>query len=213
MQKKELRNVFAFNFKRILKEKNLSRKDVAEAINIPYTKVCDWSRARTYPNQIALMQIARYLKVSIESLTSEMLLNDEKASTGEVQTVPINIYDVDSSEVIGQELIPIKDFDSSTNQICFYITDDAMSPKYEIGDLILSSSIEDLSNLKEGDYLIKNMMNAYVVRIYPKDDAYLVTPLNPNNSKNLTSRYWDIDDFSVKYNQVFKITRVTKYIK
>ena len=213
MQKKELRNVFAFNFKRILKEKNLSRKDVAEAIDIPYTKVCDWSRARTYPNQMDLMKLAKYLKVSIESLTSEMLLNDEKTSIGEVQTVSINIYDVDSSEVIGQELIPIKDFDSTTNQICFYITDDTMNPKYEIGDLILSSSVEDLSNLKEGDYLIKNMMNAYVVRIYPKDDVYLVAPLNPDNSKHLTSRYWGITDFAEKYSQVFKITRVTKYIK
>ena len=81
----------------------------------------------------------------------------------------------------------INQFLCGRHLICFYITDDTMNPKYEIGDLILSSSVEDLNNLKEGDYLIKNMMNAYVVRIYPKDDAYLVTPLNPNNSKHLHS--------------------------
>ena len=51
MTKEEQRKILGNNLVAFLELKGKSRKDVSDALNTSYTKVCDWTKARTYPNQ------------------------------------------------------------------------------------------------------------------------------------------------------------------
>ena len=49
MNKIEARRILANNLVALLKFKEKSRKELADEFNLAYIKVCDWTRARTYP--------------------------------------------------------------------------------------------------------------------------------------------------------------------
>ena len=70
MTKEEQRKILGNNLVALLELKGKSRKDVSDALNTSYTKVCDWTKARTYPNQHDLGRLAFYFDTTIEQLTS-----------------------------------------------------------------------------------------------------------------------------------------------
>ena len=70
MTKEEQRKILGNNLVALLELKGKSRKDVSDALNTSYIKVCDWTKARTYPNQHDLGRLAFYFDTTIEQLTS-----------------------------------------------------------------------------------------------------------------------------------------------
>ena len=64
MNKVEMRKVLANNLVALLDYKKISRKNVADDLKLSYTKVCDWTRARTYPSEIELRPVAKELDPS-----------------------------------------------------------------------------------------------------------------------------------------------------
>ena len=52
MNKVEMRKVLANNLVALLDYKKISRRNIADDLKLSYTKVCDWTRARTYPSDL-----------------------------------------------------------------------------------------------------------------------------------------------------------------
>lgn len=77
MNKVDMRKVLANNLVALLDYKKISRKNIADDLKLSYTKVCDWTRARTYPSEIELGKLANYLETTVEQLTDgDSLIND-----------------------------------------------------------------------------------------------------------------------------------------
>ena len=69
MNKNEIRNIFSANLKQLLKDQNKNRKDLANDLNIAYSRVCDWSRARTLPTDDEMIS---FFTVIASSLTNTL---------------------------------------------------------------------------------------------------------------------------------------------
>ena len=82
MNKIENRKILANNLVALLDLKKKTRRNIADDLNISYTKVCDWTRARTYPNNNEIGKLANYFETTIEQITSgNSVINDKTFDT------------------------------------------------------------------------------------------------------------------------------------
>ena len=63
------KRVFANNLQRLMDERNIDRRELCAAINTPYTTVCDWLNAKTYPRIDKIEQMSKYFSVKKSALT------------------------------------------------------------------------------------------------------------------------------------------------
>ena len=220
MNKVEMRKVLANNLVSLLNYKKISRKDIADDLKLSYTKVCDWTRARTYPNEIELGKLANYLETTIEQLTnSNSLINDNGFETEQSsKKVKISVIDIGSEEWIlhpvDYEWGSTKYLMPETGYLMFNVVDDLMSPKYDIGDTVLVEFLNNKSIKEDGDYLVglKEYDSWLFIHIYVKPDGYLVAPLNNNNSKSILPKFYTKKEFAESATQPHKAIRVSKSI-
>ena len=220
MNKIEMRKILANNLIALLDYKKISRKNVADDLKISYTKVCDWTRARTYPSEIELGKLANYLKTTVEQLTDgDSLINDngfepEQSS----KKAKISVIDIGSEEWIihpvDYEWVSTKYLTPETGYLMFDVVDDLMSPKYDIGDTVLVEFLNNKSVKEDGDYLVKlkEFDSWLFIHIYVKKDGYLVAPLNNNNSKSILPKFYTKKEFTESATQPHKAIRVSKNI-
>lgn len=220
MNKIEMRKVLANNLVALLDYKKISRKNIADDLKLSYTKVCDWTRARTYPSDIELGKLANYLETTVEQLTDgNSLINDsgfepEQSS----KKAKISVIDIGSEEWIihpvDYEWVSTKYLTPETGYLMFDVVDDLMKPKYDIGDTVLVEFLNNKSIKEDGDYLVK--LKEYdswlFIHIYVKKDGYLVAPLNNNNSKSILPRFYTKKEFTESATQPHKAIRVSKNI-
>lgn len=146
MNKVEMRKVLANNLVALLDYKKISRKNIDDDLKPSYTKVCDWTRARTYQSGIELGKLANNLETTVEKLTDgDSLINDigfdhEQSS----KKAKISVIDIGSEEwIIHQvdyEWVSTKYLTPETGYSMFDIVDDLMAPKYDIDDTVLIAS-------------------------------------------------------------------------
>lgn len=220
MNKVEMRKILANNLVSLLNYKKISRKNIADDLKLSYTKVCDWTRARTYPNEIELGKLANYLDTTVEQLTNgNSLINDNGFETEEAtKKAKISVIDISSEEwvihPVDYEWVSTKYLKPETGYLIFNIVDDLMAPKYDIGDTVLVEFLNNKSIKEDGDYLIK--LNEYdswlFIHIYVKPDGYLVAPLNNNNSKSILPKFYTKKEFAESAIQPHKAIRVSKSI-
>ena len=161
MNKVEMRKVLANNLVALLDYKKISRKNIADDLKLSYTKVCDWTRARTYPSEIELGKLANYLETTVEQLTDgDSLINDngfepEQSS----KKAKISVIDIGSEDWIihpvDYEWVSTKYLAPETGYLMFDVVDDLMTPKYDIGDTVLVEFLNNKSIKEDGDYLVK----------------------------------------------------------
>ena len=63
------RQIFVDNLKRILADKEILQKDLAKAVGVSTTTVCDWVKSRSYPRMERIIAIAEYLNINMSDLT------------------------------------------------------------------------------------------------------------------------------------------------
>ena len=76
--------IFANNLKRLMYIKNVTRKDVADALGISYFTVTDWVNGKKYPRMDKVELLARYFGVSKSDLIEE---SDGKDATPSAQII------------------------------------------------------------------------------------------------------------------------------
>ena len=220
MNKVEMRKVLANNLVALLDYKKISRKNVADDLKLSYTKVCDWTRARTYPSEIELGKLANYLETTVEQLTDgDSLINDngfepEQSS----KKAKISVIDIGSEDWIihpvDYEWVSTKYLTPETGYLMFDVVDDMLSPIYNLGDTVLAQFLDNKPIKSDGDYLLKfkDYDSWLFIHVYVKDNGYLVAPLNNNNSKSFLPRFYTKEEFIKNAFNVHKAVRVSKNI-
>lgn len=220
MNKVEMRKVLANNLVSLLNYKKISRKNIADDLKLSYTKVCDWTRARTYPNEIELGKLANYLDTTVEQLTNgNSLINDNGFETEEATKkakIPVidMLSDLPFLPSIDYEWISTKYLTPGTGYLILNVVDDLMLPKYDIGDTVLVEFLNNKTIKEDGDYLVrlKEFDSWLFIHIYVKQDGYLVAPLNINNSKSILPKFYTKKEFAESAIQPHKAIRVSKSI-
>ena len=215
MNKNEIRNIFSANLKRLLKDKKRNRKGLANDLNIAYSRVCDWSRARTLPPDKEMKSIALYFNIKTDDLIKDIGLPNHISRNPiefNEKTQRIRVYDLDSGQVIGHQDICYGFLNNQeATHISFIMNDDSMLPKYNIGDLVILEIIWNPSDLEDGDYLITDKKGwGDFSHLYKRKDGYLKAPLNINNSKD--SYVYDIHEEDIKKYTIYKAIAVIKKI-
>ena len=220
MNKVEMRKILANNLVSLLNYKKISRKNIADDLKLSYTKVCDWTRARTYPNEIELGKLANYLDTTVEQLTNgNSLINDNGFETEEATKkakIPVidMLSDLPFLPSIDYEWISTKYLTPGTGYLILNVVDDLMLPKYDIGDTVLVEFLNNKTIKEDGDYLVrlKEFDSWLFIHIYVKQDGYLVAPLNNNNSKSILPKFYTKKEFAENAIQPHKAIRVSKSI-
>ena len=68
---------FSKNLKKLMKNKNVSRKQLSEDLNIKYTTICEWIKGTMMPRTEALSALSDYFNITI----SELLADEETTSS------------------------------------------------------------------------------------------------------------------------------------
>ena len=220
MTKEEQRKILGNNLVALLELKGKSRKDVSDALNTSYTKVCDWTKARTYPNQHDLGRLAFYFDTTIEQLTSANAVIKENGFDPEKSTSKkkVSVIDIGTDEwvisPIDYEWVSIKHLKPNTGYLMFDVVDDMLSPIYNLGDTVLAQFLYNKPIKSDGDYLLKlkDYDSWLFIHVYVKDNGYLVAPLNNNNSKSFLPRFYTKEEFIKNAFNVHKAVRVSKNI-
>jgi len=71
-----IRQIFASNLTRFMKERNITRRKLSDDLGIKYTTLCDWVNGNSTPKPEAVKAMSDYLGVSI----SDFYIEIEKAS-------------------------------------------------------------------------------------------------------------------------------------
>ena len=220
MNKVEKRKLLANNLVALLSYKKKSRKNVSEDLKISYSKVCDWTRARTYPDESELKKLANYLDTTVEQLTNgNSIVNNDRFETEQsTKKAKVSLVDIGSDDgiihTVDYEWVSVKYLTPERGYIMLNVVDDLMTPKYSIGDTVLVEFLNNKNIKEDGDYLVKlkEFDTWLFIHIYVKNDGYLVAPLNINNSKSILPIYYTKKEFIESAIEPHKAIRVSKNI-
>lgn len=83
------KKVMAKNIQRFLDKTGTSRKELATAISVPYTTICGWLNAKTYPRIDKIEMMANYFGVQKKDLVEDIstLWNDAYSSMREEPSI------------------------------------------------------------------------------------------------------------------------------
>lgn len=219
MNKIEARRILANNLVALLDFKKKSRKDLAKDLNFSYTKVCDWSRARTYPKADELGKLAVYFDTTVEQLISGNAVINKKHFESEDATkkfrVPVIKIDTEGwNNTVDYEWVSTKYLKPNKGYLLFDVCDDLLAPNYCIGDTVMVELLENKNIKEDGDYLLKlkEFDSWLFIHIYVKKDGYLVAPLNINNSKSIMPKFYTKKEFIESAIEPHKAVRISKNI-
>lgn len=68
---------FSQNLKKLMKKKNISRKQLSQELDIKYTTICEWIKGTMMPRSEALSSLAEYFGITV----SELLADEETTSS------------------------------------------------------------------------------------------------------------------------------------
>jgi len=224
------KEIFSKNIKYLLKKNNITRNELADALDVKYTTFCDWVKGRTYPKMEYIQQIATYLLVTTNALTDENPDFDKAQKDGIAINTDINTIDVymtnskGKTSLISSDPVTLdlmKDTLENDNRskhgilsteyqfIGLILTDDTMEPRYFSGDKII---VAWTGFTTDGDYIIQDLKNESFIFRAIKIENGLVTMyvLNPTNKKRITTKYMSEKDFYSRYLIMGKIKKLER---
>ena len=67
---------FSVNLKRIMEERNITRRQLSNTLNIKYTTICDWVNGNSVPRANSLAALAGYFGITV----SDLFIDTDKPS-------------------------------------------------------------------------------------------------------------------------------------
>lgn len=80
------KTTMAHNIQRYMSINGMERKDLAECIGVPYTTVCDWINAKTYPRIDKIEKMAQVFGISKADLVEEQEKPATDTGDGQIMT-------------------------------------------------------------------------------------------------------------------------------
>lgn len=161
---------------RVMKEKDITQKELCNAIGIGAPKFTDWKTGRVRSFHKYIPQIAEFLGVS----TDVLLGNASNTGTwvkipvlGKVQAgVPVEAIE----DIIGYEEIPIKMAENG-DYFCLAVRGDSMEPKFSDGDVVIVRKQPDIESGEIAIVMI-NGEDATIKKVIKQEDGILLRPSN-----------------------------------
>lgn len=184
------RNIFINNLKAIMKERKVSRRQLAEGLNIPYTTLTDWCTGRIFPRVEKINLIADYFNIKKSDLIEEITDEDDDALYDDV--VKVDVFSklfLDSvwclkneSFKIDEELIPPEWIKNHQSYFGLIMNDNSMDPEFHKDDCLIIRECKKMD--KDGFYCIleKDSDYAKIRKLIHINDGIMVMPLNMSDN-------------------------------
>lgn len=184
------RDVFINNLKAIMKERKVSRKQLAEGLNIPYTTLTDWCTGRIFPRVEKINLIADYFNIKKSDLIEEITDEDDDALYDDV--VKVDVFSklfLDSvwclkneSFKIDEELIPPEWIKNHQSYFGIIMNDNSMDPEFHKDDCLIIRECKKMD--KDGFYCVleKDSDYAKIRKLIHINDGIMVMPLNMSDN-------------------------------
>lgn len=180
------RDIFINNLKAIMKERKVSRRQLAEGLNIPYTTLTDWCTGRIFPRVEKINLIADYFNIKKSDLIEEITDEDDDALYDDV--VKVDVFSklfLDSvwclkneSFKIDEELIPPEWIKNHQSYFGLIMNDNSMDPEFHKDDCLIIRECKKMD--KDGFYCVleKDSDYAKIRKLIHINGGIMVMPLN-----------------------------------
>ena len=184
------RDIFINNLKAIMKERKVSRRQLAEGLNIPYTTLTDWCTGRIFPRVEKINLIADYFNIKKSDLIEEITEDDDDALYDDV--VKVDVFSklfLDSvwclknqSFKIDEELIPPEWIKNHQSYFGLIMNDNSMDPEFHKDDCLIIKECKKMD--KDGFYCVleKDSDYAKIRKLIHINDGIMVMPLNMSDN-------------------------------
>lgn len=184
------RDIFINNLKAIMKDRKVSRRQLAEGLNIPYTTLTDWCTGRIFPRVEKINLIADYFNIKKSDLIEEITDEDDDALYDDV--VKVDVFSklfLDSvwclkneSFKIDEELIPPEWIKNHQSYFGLIMNDNSMDPEFHKDDCLIIRECKKID--KDGFYCVleKDSDYAKIRKLIHINDGIMVMPLNMSDN-------------------------------
>ena len=184
------RDIFINNLKAIMKERKVSRRQLAEGLNIPYTTLTDWCTGRIFPRVEKINLIADYFNIKKSDLIEEITEEDDDALYDDV--VKVDVFSklfLDSvwclkneSFKIDEELIPPEWIKNHQSYFGLIMNDNSMDPEFHKDDCLIIRECKKMD--KDGFYCVleKDSDYAKIRKLIHINDGIMVMHLNMSDN-------------------------------
>ena len=184
------RDIFINNLKAIMKERKVSRRQLAEGLNIPYTTLTDRCTGRIFPRVEKINLIADYFNIKKSDLIEEITDEDDDALYDDV--VKVDVFSklfLDSvwclknqSFKIDEELIPPEWIKNHQSYFGLIMNDNSMDPEFHKDDCLIIRECKKMD--KDGFYCVleKDSDYAKIRKLIHINDGIMVMPLNMSDN-------------------------------
>ena len=172
--------IMANNIRHYMRQNNISRNELSEAIGVPYTTVTDWLKANSYPRIDKIEMMAAYFNITKALLVEERNLSSETTNALRVPIlgrIPAGIPLEAIEDIIGYEEISIDRTLGGKEYFALQICGDSMSPKYLEGDIVIFLVAQDCDSGSECA-VIKNGNDATFKKVIKQISGIVLQPLN-----------------------------------
>ena len=189
------KNVMSANIKYYMELYKESRKDLSELFGVPYTTICDWINAKTYPRIDKIELMARHWNVDKAALVEPPKEKKNKFKIPVLGTVvagyPIEaVENILDYEEISEDMARQGDF------FALRVKGNSMEPKISEGDVVIVRKQEDVDNgdiaimLVNGDEATIKKIQKFSggINLIPSNSAYEVMTYTNEQIKNLPVR-------------------------
>lgn len=180
------RDIFINNLKAIMKERKVSRRQLAEGLNIPYTTLTDWCTGRIFPRVEKINLIADYFNIKKSDLIEEITEEDDDALYDDVVKVDVfskifldSVWCLKNEEFkIDEELIPPEWIRNHQSYFGIIMNDNSMDPEFHKDDCLIIRECKKMD--KDGFYCVleKDSDYAKIRKLIHINDGIMVMPLN-----------------------------------
>ena len=184
------RDIFINNLKAIMKERKVSRRQLAEGLNIPYTTLTDWCTGRIFPRVEKINLIADYFNIKKSDLIEEITEEDDDALYDDVVKVDVfsklfldSVWCLKNEEFkIDEELIPPEWIKNHQSYFGLIMNDNSMDPEFHKDDCLIIRECKRMD--KDGFYCVleKDSDYAKIRKLIHINDGIMVMPLNMSDN-------------------------------
>ena len=175
----------AQNIKRYMRKKNISRRELCDALGFNYNTLADWLHARKYPRIDKIEMMANYFGISKADLV-EQYSEDSANRIGALDMIKIpvlgSVVAGDPREAIQEAdefmYIPSLDHRRSEDYFALRVFGESMEPNLMDGDIAIVRIQPDVDSGQVAVVLIDNQ-DSTVKRVFKSQDGITLVADNP----------------------------------